>query len=55
MTNKEATQEFIIRDVLVSHCGEVLSAGLIERIRAELLREIRSGKCSWAFKEESIP
>lgn len=53
MSDKEATQDFIIRDVLASHCGKVLSAALIERIRAELLREIRSGKCSWAFKESS--
>jgi len=52
MTNREATQEFTIRNVLIGHCGEKLTPDNIDKIAAELMQEVKAGSTSWAFSED---
>lgn len=49
MRDKEATQNFAIANILISHCGEMLNANKIEQIQDEIVTEMRNGPCSWAF------
>lgn len=52
MSNREATQEFAIRNVLVGRCGEKLTPDTIERIVREIMQEVTKGSTNWAFSEE---
>lgn len=45
----KSTQEFVIIDVLVKHCGEMLTPDKVDEIRKEIIDEMRKGPCSWAF------
>jgi hypothetical protein len=51
MGPRTATQEFAIRNILVKHTNQKLSPALIDRIVDEIAKEMKSGPCSWAFKE----
>lgn len=47
--NRKATQEFSVRNALVTYCGQRLTPELIDRIVAELTQEMQSGPTAWAF------
>ena len=51
ITNDDAkrNQEFLILNVLASHCGEFLNSEKVEAINEEFKREIRAGSCAWSF------
>jgi len=49
MNDKESTQAFAIRNIITSHCGEVLTPNNVDRICNEIETEMRNGPCSWAF------
>jgi len=44
------TQRFALFSVLVNHCGEHLTRANVEAISAELVVEVTTGPCAWAFK-----
>jgi len=50
LTDRRATQLFLLTDLLASHCGEKLTAGLIDQLRGQFYKEIIDGPCAWAFK-----
>lgn len=45
-----ATQEFAIRNILISHCGDRLTPEMVDRIASEIINEMRHGGCAWAFE-----
>lgn len=47
---REATQQFAIFNVLVTHCGERLTPDIVDKIRDEIVAEMRTGPTAWAFK-----
>ena len=49
MNDRESTQIFAIRNIITSHCGEILTPNAVDRICNEIEIEIQSGPCSWAF------
>lgn len=55
MTDRDATQEFEIRNILANHCGERLSPDKVEQIVREIVDAMRTGPCSWAFKQGTDP
>jgi hypothetical protein len=52
--NRAATQEFTIRHILICHCGETLTPDNIDRIAAEMFKEMREGPTAWAFSLSSM-
>lgn len=46
---KRDTQDFIFRDILVSHCGKQLTPELVDQVVSELTAEATTGGCAWAF------
>ena len=48
--DKRATQEHLISDVLISHCGETLTPDKVEQIAKEIKGEMKAGAVSWAFR-----
>ena len=46
-----ATRSFAVLNVLVNHCGEKLTADLVDQLAIELLDEIEKGPTAWAFRE----
>ena len=51
MSDREATQDFAIKTILINHCGQELSSTVIGDITRELKEEMNNGPCSWAFKD----
>ena len=51
-SERESTQEFTVRNVLVDYCGQKLTGDTIERIVQKLTKEMKDGPTSWAFKVE---
>lgn len=52
MTEREATQAFTIYNILCGHAGEKLTHMNVERIKEEIVKEMREGFTAWAFKPE---
>ncbi len=50
MGEREATQQFEIRSILTSHCGQQLSPTIVDKIVEEAHQAMENGPCSWAFK-----
>lgn len=50
--NKEATQNFLIHDVLVLNCGRTLTPDVIKDMIKTFHIEMRDGPAAWAFCEE---
>jgi hypothetical protein len=48
--DREATQEFEVRNILTGHCGQRLTPEAVDRICTELTQAMRGGPCAWAFK-----
>lgn len=48
--DRKATQEFEVRNIITTHCGQRLTPDLVDAITNELLFAMRCGACSWAFK-----
>lgn len=48
-TDKQATQEFEIRNILIMHCGQKLTPDKVDEISQEIENAMRNGPCSWAF------
>ncbi len=44
-----ATQEFVIRDVIMKYTDLQLTPINVMKLVAEITREMRHGNCSWAF------
>jgi hypothetical protein len=53
MSQRTATQEFTVRDVLTRHCGAALTPGFIDVVAAELMAEMTKGPTAWAFSDEA--
>ena len=52
MSDREKTQDFAVRDVLISYYGQILTGDLIDEIANELRNVMRGGPMSWAFKPQ---
>lgn len=52
LDDREATQEFVVRDTLIRHTGKQLAPEIVDAIIAEFIEEIRRGPCAWAFQPE---
>lgn len=48
--DKQETQRFALFNILVGHCGEQLTPDKVDAIMEEIIKEMRSGPCSWAFE-----
>lgn len=51
MNDRQATQIFTIRNILVDYCGYVLSHNVIEDIVSDFKEKTQKGSTAWAFKE----
>ena len=51
--NREATQEFVVRNILIGNCGCVLTPEKINLLAKELIDAMTEGPTSWAFKPEN--
>jgi hypothetical protein len=51
--SRAATQESTILFALVSHCGKVLTPDTIDKIVADLVKEMRDGPTAWAFSPQN--
>jgi hypothetical protein len=49
-SDREATQLFQLRSILIGHCGEILTPNKVDAIFLEIKDAITQGPCSWAFK-----
>lgn len=47
---KRDTQDFVFKDTLISHCGEMLTPEKVDEISAQLIHEATEGGCAWAFE-----
>jgi len=54
MSNREKTQIFEIRRILISYCGQYLSPDNVDKISNEIEQSIKNGPCSWAFKQTNL-
>jgi hypothetical protein len=52
MSDRETTQIFEIRNILIEHCGKELTPDLIDKISKQIEQAMAEGPCSWAFKEK---
>ena len=52
MGDREATQIFEIRSILMKHFGKQLDHNVFEEFSQEMEEVMRRGPCSWAFKKE---
>lgn len=50
--DQRATQVFVLRNVLIKHCGKNLSSNKIDEIMKEIEVEIEKGSCAWAFGDD---
>lgn len=50
-TERESTQEFAIKDILINNCGKTLTPGNIDDIAEQMIWEMRKGPCAWAFSQ----
>ena len=50
-TDREATQSHTVLNCLTKHTGKLLSGDLVEQIWKEMIIEMWTGSCSWAFRE----
>ena len=53
MSDRQATQDFTIFNVLINHTGKVLTPALVNQIRDEIIKEMREGPCAWSFGDKS--
>lgn len=44
-----ATQSSAILMILVNHCGQSLTPDNVDKIHAEIMKEMREGPTAWAF------
>ncbi len=51
MTDRRATQRFIVLNVLTENCGKLLTPENVDKITKEFEYEMKEGSCAWAFKE----
>lgn len=49
-TERESTQEFAIKDILITNCGKALTPGNIDDIFEQMVWAMREGPTAWAFK-----
>lgn len=45
----QATREFEVRNILVRHCGEMLSPDKIDAVAKEFFEAMSTGPCAWSF------
>lgn len=51
LADVEATQQFVLLNVMAHHCGETLTPDKVESIVNELWHEMTVGACLWAFQD----
>jgi len=49
-TERESTQDFTIKDILINHCGQTLTPDNIDAIQEQMEWAMHEGPCAWAFK-----
>lgn len=49
LAGREATQRLVVRDVLMNHCGGVLTLHKVGVITDELFQAMTTGSLAWAF------
>ena len=47
--DKHATQEHLIRSIIIENCGKTLTPNITEEVFTKIINEMRAGSCSWAF------
>jgi hypothetical protein len=52
-SDREYTQMFAIRSILIRNCGSNLSPDMVDKLSCEIEEEITNSPCSWAFKESN--
>lgn len=52
ISDRNGTQIFELRNILVGHCSWQLTRDKIDEIMEEIRIALSSGPCAWAFKPE---
>ena len=47
---REENQIFVVRNILIGHCGKTLTPNFIDKLTKEFEHEMQEGPVSWAFK-----
>ena len=48
--DKKETQKFTIKNILIQNCGKQLTPDIIDEVYNQMIKEMYSSPCSWAFK-----